>query len=286
MGATLIAGLVGLLWLDGHATTPGSWLLGLVLVFALWGAQETLGLFGAGGYRPLAPVIYAGTLLVVASNALWLFWRPVDESQALVRLGWPLAAYTVSVLAALVVEMRRYRQPGGTMVNVALASFGITYVGLLASFVPQLRALGGADQGMIALAALILTVKMGDTGAYTVGRLIGRHKMAPTISPGKTLEGAGGAIAFACLGAWFAFHVLPLWMHCQLTQRSGSWLVFGIVVGGAGLLGDLGESLFKRDMGAKDSSTWLPGFGGVLDLLDSILFAAPVAYLCWLLGME
>ncbi len=101
-------------------------------------------------------------------------------------------------------------------------------------------------------------VKLGDTGAYTVGRLFGRHKMAPVLSPGKTWEGAAGGIVFAVLGSWLVFHLMPQAMGFTLAQASWSWLLFGPVVGVAGIVGDLAESLFKRDMGRKDSSTWMP----------------------------
>ena len=99
------------------------------------------------------------------------------------------------------------------------------------------------------------------------------------------MEGAAGALVFAGLGAWLSLVYGPSWIGSSAGQPMPGWLVFGLVVGVAGIVGDLAESLFKRDMGSKDSSSWLPGFGGVLDLLDSILFAAPVAYLCWLLEM-
>ena len=98
------------------------------------------------------------------------------------------------------------------------------------------------------------------------------------------IEGSAGGLAFACLGSWAAFHLLvplggrpnaPVW----------GWLAYGLLVGTAGMLGDLAESLLKRDLGRKDSSTWMPGFGGLLDVLDSILLAAPVAYLCWAFEM-
>jgi phosphatidate cytidylyltransferase len=152
------------------------------------------------------------------------------------------------------------------------------------SFCAQLRLLGGPIDGLIALAALVIVVKMGDTGAYTVGRLFGRHKMAPVLSPGKTWEGLFGGLVFAVVGSWVAFHLLPRSMGHTLAQTTWSWLVFGLVVGGTGIVGDLAESLFKRDVGRKDSSTWMPGFGGILDVLDSILFAAPAAYACWYAG--
>jgi phosphatidate cytidylyltransferase len=76
---------------------------------------------------------------------------------------------------------------------------------------------------------------------------------------------------------------LPVWLECNQPKQPLGWLLYGLVVGAAGMLGDLAESLLKRDLGSKDSSTWMPGFGGVLDLIDSIIFAAPVAYLCTLL---
>jgi phosphatidate cytidylyltransferase len=131
---------------------------------------------------------------------------------------------------------------------------------------------------------MIAVVKSGDTGAYAVGRLVGQHKMSPLVSPGKTWEGAAGAILFAMLAAWLCLTYLPAALGVSDPLPSWYWVVFGPTVGLAGLLGDLSESLFKRDMGRKDSSTWLPGFGGVLDVIDAVLFAAPVAYFCWLAG--
>ena len=279
LGVSLIAGLVGLLRLD-YLGTPGVWLLPLALVVGLGGAHEVVALLARAGYRPLAGIVYGGTLLVIAANGIPLFLLPSADDQPTERLGWPLIAFALVLLAALVGEISRYRRPGGAIVHAALAAFGVAYVGLLLTFVVQLRVLGGPVTGMVFLIALVVVVKLADTGAYTVGRLFGRHKMAPLLSPGKTIEGAVGALVFACLGAWFSFTYLPLWLGCNPPEQPLAWLVFGLATGGAGLLGDLAESLLKRDMDAKDSSDWLPGFGGVLDLIDSILFAAPVAYLC------
>jgi phosphatidate cytidylyltransferase len=281
LGGVLIAALVGLVRLDYLSSVPATWLFPLAVLAAIGAANEVVSLLATGGRRPLASVIYGGTVAVIASNAIPLFI--LRETDPLARLGWPLLAYTLVILAALVGEMIRYRQPGGVMVNVALTVFGVAYSGLLVSFAVQLRVLGQGNEGLVALVALIAVVKFGDTGAYTMGRLFGRHKMAPLISPGKTWEGAAGAMGFAVLGSWLSFTLLPQWQAVPISQPRWAWIVFGLVVGLAGLLGDLAESLFKRDMGSKDSSTWLPGFGGVLDLLDSILFAAPVAFVCWLL---
>jgi phosphatidate cytidylyltransferase len=283
LGVGLIAALAGLMTLDHYVSAPGACLLVIALAAGGAAAQEFVSLATAPGRRPLAGVVYGGTLAVIASNAVPIFWRP--DQDPLERLAWPLLAFVAGLLAALGGEMRRYERPGGVIVNLALTVLGIAYVGLCLSFAAQLRLLGGPVDGLVALAALIIVVKMGDTGAYAVGRLVGRHKMAPVLSPGKTWEGAAGAIVFGTLGAWLAFHQLPEAMGHTLAQHDWSWLVFGLAVTVTGMLGDLAESLLKRDAGRKDSSNWLPGFGGVLDILDSILLAAPVAWFCWWLGM-
>jgi len=159
----------------------------------------------------------------------------------------------------------------------------LVYVSMMLCHAVQMRLMWGVG----ALAAWVIVVKMGDTGAYCVGRLIGRHKLAPALSPGKTIEGAVGSLAFSCLGAWMAFQWLvpldvPPWIE---PGPWWGWIAFGLLVGAAGMVGDLAESLIKREAGAKDSSTWLPGFGGVLDILDSLLLSAPVAWFCWASGL-
>jgi phosphatidate cytidylyltransferase len=284
LAVVFVAALAGLMRLD-FLGAPGVFLMPLALVAGLGGAHEVVTLLARSGYAPLAGIIYGGSFLVIASNAIPMFVLRTPDDQPTDRLGWPLIALALVLLTTFVAEMGRYRRPGGTVVNVALAVFGVAYVGVLLSFTLQLRMLGGPVTGMLNLIALIAVVKMSDVGAYAVGRLIGRHKMAPVLSPGKTVEGAAAALVFACATAWFVYTYLPLWLGCNRPQHPFGWMFYGLTVGAAGMLGDLAESLLKRDLGAKDSSTWLPGFGGVLDLLDSILYAAPVAYLCALLQM-
>jgi phosphatidate cytidylyltransferase len=154
----------------------------------------------------------------------------------------------------------------------------MVYVGVMLRFAVLLR----LECGVGAIASWIITVKMGDVGAYTVGRLIGRHKLCPRLSPGKTIEGAVGAVVFTCAGAWASLAWLA---PAVMARHPWAWLPYGLVLGIAGMLGDLAESMLKRDVGLKDSSRWMPGFGGVLDILDSLLLSAPVAWLCWSLGM-
>jgi phosphatidate cytidylyltransferase len=278
LGPFLIAAVAGLCWLDQRAATPGTWLVPLALLLGVLASQETLWLFAARQLRPAAWVVYVGNVLIVASNGGLVLWPDAPWG----ALGWPLLALGLAILLAFIAEMHRYQAPGASTERLALAILSLAYVGVLLSFVCQLRLLGaGGRIGLAALASLVIVVKTGDVGAYTVGRLIGRHKLAPILSPGKTIEGAIGAVVFAILGAWFAIDWLTPRIAGVAAGPVGGWLLFGVLVGLAGLLGDLAESLLKRDLGRKDSSGWLPGFGGVLDLLDSILFAAPVAYACW-----
>jgi phosphatidate cytidylyltransferase len=199
--------------------------------------------------------------------------------------GITICLFAASVLAVFFGEMLRYEKPGGNLANMAASVFALAYIGLMFYFIGKLRMIPGVGIG--ALASMIIVVKLGDTGAYTVGRLIGRHKMAPRLSPGKTLEGAAGAILFSCAGSWLCFqYLIPAIAQAKLPQGiSGGWFIYGLLVGAAGMFGDLAESLIKRDAGQKDSSTWMPGFGGVLDILDSLLLASPVAWFCWVWGI-
>ena len=158
------------------------------------------------------------------------------------------------------------------------------YVGFLGSFVVRLRqAVPGAD-GAWALLYFLLVVKSADIGAYAAGRFFGRRKVVPRISPNKTLEGFIGGGVLAVLVALAAAPVLlgegPRAEEGVRWTRAQS-VVFGAVMAIAGPLGDLFESLLKRDADVKDSGQRIPAFGGFLDLIDSPLFAAPVAW--WLL---
>jgi phosphatidate cytidylyltransferase len=287
LGALIVVLLVGLCWLDHEADLPGAWLMPIAIVLTVLASQEILGLMRAGGLRPVGWTVYVGNVLIVLASWLpILMWRAagnapgvwLDSPVSILGGGvsWPLLALAAGVLLAFYAEMHRFEQPGGITANLGGAVLAMVYVGLMLSFVIRMR----LGWGIGSVAALIIVVKMGDTGAYTVGRLIGRHKLSPKLSPGKTVEGAAGAMAFATLGAWVSFAwLVPVMAGGTFNPMPGwGWLVFGPLVGVAGLLGDLAESLLKRDAGQKDSSTWMPGFGGVLDILDSILLGAPVAY--------
>ncbi len=273
-----IAAFAALCWLDetnAGGARQGAWLFPVALLLSLAASGEILWLVSTADRKPIGWLIYLGNLLIVAASGIGIFWPSLSEAMALGKFGWPLAAFIVTVLLAFVREMVRYDASGKSISNLSGSILSLAYVGLLFSFVV-------AMPGLIALLSLIAVVKMGDTGAYTIGRLIGRRKMTPKLSPGKTWEGAGGAVLFSIIGSWAIFRFLAPVLNPSATPlEPWRWISYGIIVGVAGLLGDLAESLLKRDAGRKDSSRWMPGFGGVLDLLDSILFAAPAAYLCW-----
>jgi phosphatidate cytidylyltransferase len=198
---------------------------------------------------------------------------------------WHYVAGTFAavVLVAFLAEMAVFVEPGGAVVRIALAAWGAAYLGVLPSFLAQLRWLPGGEgegdsRGMASVALAVFVPKCCDIGAYFTGRLLGRHRMAPVLSPKKTWEGLAGGLALSVLTAWAIHRYLP-----GLPMNDLSAAGFGLAVGIAGVLGDLAESMIKRDCRQKDASQALPGFGGVLDVVDSILFAAPVAY-WWLRG--
>jgi phosphatidate cytidylyltransferase len=192
-------------------------------------------------------------------------------------------ALLVGVLLCGLAAIGRFDGTRQAAIDLAASVFAVAYIGGSLAVLALLRlsdAAGATDRGLFLLVATIAIVKAGDTGAYTVGRLIGRRKLAPRLSPGKTWEGAAGAVVFACTAGLFLF--LAIRPENAFTQKDvlhlGGWLLASVALAAAGMIGDLVESLLKRSAGVKDSSTWMPGFGGVLDVLDSLLLAAPVAY--------
>jgi len=292
LGSFLVALSLTLCWFDAHAGRPGVYLVLPAVILCLLATQEMLRLFRKLGQQPTAWTIYLGTLLPLLGACAPIAWDEYPTDCPVGRLGWLTCGLAAGLIVAVVGEICRYRQPGNTIVNLALAALSILYLGGLMGFLIQLRLLdigpGVSRGGLLAMISAIVVVKAGDTGAYVAGNLWGSHKMAPVISPGKTWEGLLGGLASAMAAALLTLGPLARALGFESDTSWPFWLLgavaYGLVVGGAGILGDLAESLLKRDAGVKDSSSWLPGLGGVLDLLDSLLLAAPVAYLFWVTG--
>jgi len=207
-----------------------------------------------------------GSLVVVAS---FVFEEPLLTVGALIAVA----------LVTLISAVFRPAELKESLVSVSATAFGVIYVALLASCVVGVRMISDSrfatpvsHLSSKALTMFFAIVMLTDTGAYYTGRTIGRHKLAPRISPGKTIEGAIGGFVMGAVAGYLSkltfFPEIPI-AHC---------LVLGAVIGIVGQIGDLAESLLKRASDVKDSGRLLPGHGGMLDRIDSILFSAPVLY--------
>jgi phosphatidate cytidylyltransferase len=205
---------------------------------------------------------------------------PHDPLWPVTVMAWPLWAFVAVVMSTFVSQSLQFRRGSATMATISGTILAITYIGLLGGFIIQMRWLEGKFHGLIPLALLVAASKGADTGAYTMGRIAGRNKLWPAVSPNKTIEGAVGGllggIGFVVIVTAVARYIF----HAQ-TFTWPATIGFGVVVSTAAQLGDLMESMIKRDCAQKDASDTVPGFGGVLDVLDSLLFAGPVAYGYW-----
>jgi phosphatidate cytidylyltransferase len=298
MGAVLIALVVGALVLDQMLSPWYPFLFVLVLVLSLSACYEFLHLL-PGRYRLPGWLCYGSVGALLVTN--WLpalaarGIHPVDPWRwlALIFAGIVLVAFTVALAGfqpafassgeAVPAKESDPGIPVDYLARLGLFILLAAYLGLLPSFLVQLR-FAQADESKAeprrataALALAIFVPKCCDIGAYFTGRFLGRHRMAPVLSPNKTWEGAGGGIAAAILASYGIEHGLG----GVLPEGTVSPLGFGVAIGGLGIIGDLAESFLKRACQRKDASTILPGFGGVLDVVDSVIFAAPAAYL-WL----
>jgi phosphatidate cytidylyltransferase len=183
------------------------------------------------------------------------------------------------ILFVLGLCLRQFFSRSNTAGILAISTtlFGLMYVPWLLNFIQKINFFFFPGvEGRYYLLYFVLVTKFSDSGAYVVGSLIGRHKMIPRISPGKTWEGFGGAIA----GSMLASVIFVYYFKDQM--RGMNWVhacLLGMILGVSAVVGDLIESIFKREAGVKDSGHFFPGIGGILDLLDSLLFNAPIMYL-------
>ncbi len=240
---------------------PFLFLIGAVSLLGTW---EMYRLLRPRGLMPLFPtgLIGAGVLLALLYRGLF------EHTIAFFSL------YFILLLISLI--LRRGSSPIGRSGGALLILF---YAGLLPGYLVLLREMPRSglpelsyDQGASFIFLLFLIVWGSDTGAYFTGRAIGRHPLAPSISPKKTIEGSIGGLLSAVLGGLIA----SVWFLPELGP--GPAAVLGLLAGALGQAGDLIESIFKREVDVKDSAGWIPGHGGVLDRFDGILLAAPLVY--------
>lgn len=303
-GALMIAAIVLLVWVDGLldavdiSGTPAQRLLGGrtylpagLLMLAMFAgiiglaARELHRIFAAKG---VVTDVWMLTLAGI-SGGLVIYVVPSRASS-------PLAIGAIATLLVIVflVSLARHALPArrteGAIFAAAAAMFTLVYLGLLPGFLLAIRRW---HSGWVIL-GIVLIAKSCDIGAYFTGSMIGKHKLIPWLSPKKTWEGLAGGITFSAIVAMFLATTgnqtgvlgryvledgLRVWEHYDVPL----WLaaVGGATIGAVGHAGDLVASLFKRDAGIKDSGETIPGFGGVIDVIDSAIIVAPLAY--WLL---
>ncbi|MBL7140076.1 MAG: phosphatidate cytidylyltransferase [Planctomycetes bacterium] len=281
IGTGLIAGTTAILLADvgiaewaGLPIAPGFWLLlALALLVGCW---EFFRMLRGRGLpcRPVTGMIFVGLMLAGA----WLdIHRPFEILPWLYARGLELYLLAIvglvftTFLAEIVVIERTDRGPQEALEAVAWTVLVVLTVGLLGLFLAKVRFLSPEPtEGLMYLVLTLGVVKGSDIGAYAIGSWLGRHRLVPKLSPKKTVEGLVGAIV---AGTIMALVIGRAWGRFGW----GDLVLFGSVVSVSGVLGDLAESLMKRACGVKDSGR-IPTFGGALDILDSMLSAAPVAY--------
>jgi phosphatidate cytidylyltransferase len=264
-------------WLDGVASPigtgtlpPGVVLTPVVVAVAVLAALELKALLVATGI-PASRVMTIGTaVLGIAVSALVPTWEDGVTGAAIVSFA------VGTVLVASMVFYGADKRVEGMVAAAGGALLSFCILGLMLGFIVTLRR---EHEVWIVLWVLLVT-KFSDIGAYTVGSLIGRHKLIPWISPGKTWEGLGGAVVVASLLGLGGAELLRASGVEGVPDRVPATLMGGVFAL-IGQVGDLIASVLKRDAGAKDSGSSIPGFGGVLDVVDSLLLSLPVAY--WLL---
>ncbi len=239
----------------------GGWFYSLFIMLILGiAAWEYWRLFGSGGYQPSAVLLVGGTVAMQLARVVW----GVASAEALLALG------VMAAMAWQVFSYARSEKTAALDFNINLG--GLLYIGWLGSFLISLRNL---PDGTWWFMTVLPAIWLADAGAYLVGSRIGRHRMAASISPKKSWEGYIAGIVTGILGT---AALAALWHLRAPAVTVEKALVIGAVVSVLSPLGDLGESMLKRGFGVKDTSQILPGHGGIMDRIDSWLWAAPIGY--------
>jgi len=284
LGAALVVPpILGLFWCEAHLANrwPGAFLLPLAVAVVLAAASEFVSWLELRNlpFIPWGAPLGSGSL-IVCTYLSGLSHGSIESG----AMGGLLTLIAIMMLLFLFC-MWQYQEPQTWLSAMAHTGFAVVYLGLPMSFLMLLRLAPPNPRGLLAVFSLLWIVKISDVGAYFVGRAWGGPRLAPKLSPAKTVAGAVGAITAGWLAAILSPLTLAAW-----TMPDHEPLAWGVVTGLsisvtlAGMTGDLAESLLKRDLQIKDSGNWIPGLGGAMDVLDSALFAAPVGFVWWYFG--
>ena len=241
--------------------------MNVVLAIATWEFYRICEAKGIPTYKFWGTV---GTIALISGS--WFFYRRGDRVE--LSYDFDILILLVFTLGVFIRQFPQKLNPQG-IATMAVTLFGLLYVAWLGNFITRINF--ASPQGRYLVMYLTVVTKFTDIGAYLIGSTLGRHKMIPRISPKKTWEGTAGGIVFAMGSSVLCVKWMPGTLGAVgLTLPHA--LILGLLLGAAAVVGDLAESLIKREAGVKDSGTILPGHGGALDLVDSLLFTAPLLY--------
>ena len=272
LGSTVVLWSVAL-WIIFSGFELGFFgLIGGIGLLGLWEFYGMLDHKKLPNFKILAMI--CGLLFILGS---FYFFKKVGPAQSYDFEISVLLFFLLIVFARQMFERTRHYSPLEAM---AYTIFGFLYVLWLFNFLTKIvyvfpRDAAGHVTGHFYVLYLIVITKFSDMGAYLTGSLIGKHPLIPHISPKKTWEGFFGALAFSLLGSYAVFKLMP---HSLAALNWTHATVLGLLLGFAAIIGDLGESIIKRSCDVKDSGKMLPGIGGALDLIDSLLFTAPLLF--------
>jgi phosphatidate cytidylyltransferase len=267
--------IVAALFSRSHLISDGVFLL-LMVLLAFAGLAEFYGMVEKRGLACFKWCGLIGGVLLMAGTFLNVTGH-IGTQGSPARVNDFETGFLILFVLGLCVRQFVSKTNASGITAIAVTLLGLMYVPWLLNFIQKINYFPGLEgNGKFYVFYFILLTKFSDMGAYLVGSLIGKHKMIPRISPGKTWEGFGGAIVVST-GASLAFvHFFGDKMYGMNPLHA---VILGVLLSSTAVLGDLIESLFKREAGVKDSGKFFPGIGGILDLLDSLLFNAPIMYL-------
>jgi phosphatidate cytidylyltransferase len=259
---------------SGNALISDGVFICIIVFLALAGLAEFYGLAEKRGLACFKGCgLFGGALLLIGTFLNLTGHLGTSGSPA--RVNDFETGFLILFVLGLCVRQFLSKSNVAGIASIATTLLGLMYVPWLLNFIQKINFFSGVE-GRFFLIYFVVVTKFSDTGAYAVGSLIGRHKMIPRISPNKTWEGFAGAILLSTAASlvfthFFGGRMIGMnWLHAT---------VLGVLLASTAVVGDLIESLFKREAGVKDSGRLFPGIGGILDLLDSLLFNAPIMYL-------
>jgi len=259
---------------SGNALLSNSVFLIIMVVLAGFGLEEFYELLAKRGLMCFKWWGILGGVLLILGTFLHFKGKLGISGTAARPNDFETSFFILFVLGLCLRQFLSQTNANG-LLAISTTLFGLMYVAWLLNFIQKINFFPNVN-GPFYVLYFILVTKFSDTGAYAVGSLIGKHKMIPRISPGKTWEGFGGALAVSTAAS------LVFFLLAKEKMAGMNWVhavILGIILSSAAVVGDLIESLFKREAGVKDSGRFFPGIGGILDLLDSLLFNAPLMYL-------